>query len=138
MDVSELSRRIRAVTPFIDLLDVEVTRGAGNDYAEIRMPLKPEFTQHLGHAHGGVIGAMADIAANLACKRPTVTLEYKINFLTAAGGDTLIARSRIEREGTRFIIVNSEVFSTTGNEEIRVATCLATLVPSQKPGEASS
>lgn len=133
MDVKELSRKIREVTPFINLLDVEITKGAGEDYAEIQMPMKPQFTQHLGHAHGGVVGSLADIGANLACKKPTVTLEYKINFLKPAAGEMLIARSKPVREGSRFIIVQSEVFVLNNGEEILVATCLATLVPSEKP-----
>ena len=81
MDVDALSQKIREVTPFIAHLDIQVTRRADEDYTEIQMPIKPEFSQHLGHAHGGVIGAMADIAANLSSKQPTVTVEYKINFL---------------------------------------------------------
>jgi len=132
VDIKALSRKIREVTPFIDHLDIEVTRGANEEYAEIRMPMKPEFTQHLGHAHGGVVGALADIAANLACKLPTVTLEYKINFLKAARGDTLIARSKTIREGSRFIVVQSDVMVLDGETESLVATCLATLVPSRK------
>ena len=132
MDINALSKKIREVTPFIDHLDIEVTRGANEEYAEIRMPMKREFTQHLGHAHGGVVGALADIAANLACKLPTVTLEYKINFLKAAKGHTLVARSRTLREGSRFIVVQSEVIALDDEAETLVATCLATLVPSKK------
>ncbi|MDX1693650.1 MAG: PaaI family thioesterase [Ketobacteraceae bacterium] len=137
MDARELSRKIRDVTPFINHLDVEITRGAGKEYAEIIMPMKPEFTQHLGHAHGGVVGSLADIAANLACKYPTVTLDYKINFLKAAKGQHLIARSWPVREDSGFIVVQSEVFASDNGRESLVATCLATLVPSSKPGNTS-
>lgn len=133
MEVTALSQKIREVTPFIDHLDIEITRGAGDDYAEIQMPLKSEFTQHLGHAHGGVVGALADIAANLACKLPTVTVEYKVNFLKAAKGQMLIARSKPIREGSQLIVVQSDVFAVDDGQETQVATCLATLIPSKKP-----
>ena len=87
----------------------------------------------MGHAHGGVIGALADIAANLVCKSPTVTLEYKINFLKPAAGEMLIARSSLLQEGFRAIIAQSEVFTLTKGKEIKVAICLATLTRSQRP-----
>lgn len=132
MDVKTLSKKIRDATPFINHLDVEITRGADQEFAEIQMPLKPEFTQHLGHAHGGIVGSLADICANLACKLPTVTLEYKINFLNAAEGQKLIARGKPIKEGSRFIIVQSEVFVENDGNETLVASCLATLVPSKK------
>ncbi|MCG8670466.1 MAG: PaaI family thioesterase [Pseudomonadales bacterium] len=133
MDIKKLSEKIREATPFIKHLDVEITQGAGSEYTEIRMPLKPEFTQHLGHAHGGVVGTLADIAANLACKQPTVTVEYKINFLKAAAGNELVARSHPVKEGSTLIIVQSDVFAVENAQETKVATCLATLIPSAKP-----
>lgn len=132
MDIEELSEKIRNATPFIKLLDVEITKGAGDSFSEIKMPLRPEFTQHLGHAHGGVVGTLADIAANLACKQPTVTVEYKINFLKAADGNWLIARSTPLKEGASLIIVQSDVFALKDGNEYKVATCLATLMPSKK------
>ena len=130
MDVKELSERIREATPFIKHLGVEITRGAGGEYAELRMPMRDELTQNLGHAHGGVIGSLADMAANLACKQPTVTVEYKINFLAAAKGDELVARSRILKEGSKLIIVESRVYTAnTGTAETLVAVCQGTLIP---------
>lgn len=133
MDIQELSRKIRNATPFINHLDIEITKGADDEFTELTMPLRSEFTQHLGHAHGGIIGTLADIAANLACKKPTVTLEYKINFLSAADGEMLIARSKPIREGRSFIVVSCDVFSVKQGVEKKVATSLATVVPSQPP-----
>lgn len=132
MDVDALSQKIREVTPFIAHLDIQVTRGADEDYTEIQMPIKPEFSQHLGHAHGGVIGAMADIAANLNSKQPMVTVEYKINFLRPAQGDKLIARSRRIREGSRFTVAQAEVYAVQKQQEVLLATCLATPVLAAK------
>lgn len=133
MDIQELSQKIRKATPFIDHLDIEITRGAEDEFTELRMPIRPEFTQHLGYAHGGIIGTLADVAANLACKKPTVTLEYKISFLSAADGESLVARSKPIREGRSFIVVSCEVFSVKQGVEKKVAVSIATVVPSQPP-----
>ncbi len=130
MNAEQLTRKIREAIPFIEHLDISIHKGADHEHTEISMPIKPEFTQHLGHAHGGVIGTLADIAANLATKRPTVTLEYKINFLAPADGDTLIARSQVVREGRSTVVVECDVYSVSQGTEKRIACCLATVMPS--------
>lgn len=137
MDVKELSRRVQDATPFIKLLGIEVTRADGDGYAEMRMPVRPEMAMHTGEVHGGVVGTLADVAANMAYKRPSYTVEYKINFLAVADGDELISRSRVVKSGKTLIIAQSDVFSVKGGEEKHVATCLATLVPSPRSKKTS-
>jgi uncharacterized protein (TIGR00369 family) len=123
----ELTRRIRQATPFIDLLGVEVV-SAGDDQAVMRLPMRRELTQDVGFAHGGVVGAFADLAANMAWRPPSLTVEYKINFLRGAKGKALIARARLIRKGSTVTVAQSEVFGVDddGSESL-AAICIATL-----------
>jgi uncharacterized protein (TIGR00369 family) len=125
----ELTRRIRQATPFIDLLGVEVV-SAGDDQAVMRLPMRPELTQDVGFAHGGVVGALADLTANMAWRPPSLTVEYKINFLRGAQGKALIARARLLRKGSTVTVSQSEVYGVDddGNETL-AAVCIATLAP---------
>jgi uncharacterized protein (TIGR00369 family) len=63
-----------------------------------------------------------------------LTIEFKINFLRPAYGDSLICRSRVIREGSQIIISESEVFDVKGEKETIVAKGLVTLmaVPKDK------
>lgn len=132
MDPKELTARIHQATPFIKLLNIEVTKADGDGYVEMTMPIKPEFTQNHGFAHGGAVGTLADFAANLAVKEPTITVEYKINFFAPAVGDSLLAKAKVIRQGSKLAVVQSDVFAINGDEQKHVATCLATLIPSTK------
>ena len=70
-------------------------------HAEIRLTPKPEYTQHMGVANGGVVSYAADTALAFAGGSVLVvssgamifTPEYKINYVKPARGDLLIARA---------------------------------------------
>ena len=57
-----------------------------------------------------------------------LTIEFKINFLRPAHGDTLICRSRIIREGKQIIIAESEVSDVVGDSEALAAKAMVTLM----------
>lgn len=130
--MEELTRRVHAATPFIGTLDVRIV-SAGDGEACIRLALRPELTQDLGHAHGGVVGAMADIACNLALRTPSVTVEYKINFLRGAPCDHLRADAMLLREGRTTAVAEAKVWAERdGEAPVLVAVCLATLAPQRR------
>jgi uncharacterized protein (TIGR00369 family) len=52
-----------------------------------------------------------------------ITIEFKINFLQAAKGDTLRAEGKVLKAGKRIVIAESEVFEG----DILVAKCVETL-----------
>lgn len=132
MTPEELTQRIQKATPFIQLLGIEITRADGDGEVEMIMPIKPEFTQNLGHAHGGAVGTLADFACNLAIKDPTVTVEYKINFFAPAAGQSLRAVATTIKSGRKVAVAQADVYAVDNGEEKHVATCLATLIPSPK------
>jgi uncharacterized protein (TIGR00369 family) len=53
-----------AAQPFSALLGAQLTAYAAW-YAEITLTLKPEYTQHMGVAHGGIVSYAADTASPL-------------------------------------------------------------------------
>ncbi len=135
MDPQDLTHRIHQATPFIALLGVEILE-AGNDQAVLSLALKQELTQDLGYAHGGVIGALADIAANTAWNTPSLTVEYKINFLRGATGKRLIARAGLLRRGRNISVAEARVFGCDeAGEETLAAVASVTLVPIKSPPE---
>ena len=125
----ELTRRVRAATPFIDALGIHIVE-AGNGRAVARLTVERALTQDLGHPHGGVIGAFADFICNLSLRTPSVTVEYKVNFLRGAPAEHLRAEGRVVREGRSIAVVEAHIFAErAGEEDVEVAFATATLAP---------
>ncbi|MEY2805570.1 MAG: hypothetical protein RL657_2906 [Pseudomonadota bacterium] len=82
---------------------------------EIELPYSDRITQQQGGFHGGAIGALADITAGYAAltvaspELEVTTIEYKINFLAAFQGGTLLARGEVVRAGRRVIVAGARV-----------------------------
>ena len=99
---------------------------------ETSLPFRPQWRQQHGYYHGGVIGAMADTTAGHAALallepgRSAVTVEYKLNFLSPAEGQWLVARARVLKPGRTLIVSRSEVFSRTAAGETLCAIALVT------------
>lgn len=108
---------------------VRVQRGE----VEIAMPWSPAVTQQHGFFHGGVVGALADTACGYAALslvgegEAGLTAEYKINLLSPAKGERLMAVGRVLKPGRTLIVAQGDVFSETGGERKAVATMLMTL-----------
>ncbi|PNY79628.1 PaaI family thioesterase [Deinococcus koreensis] len=99
---------------------------------EIELDLRPDLTQHHGQAHGAVLGYLADTVSAWAAASvagDVVTTEYKINFLSAARGETLWARGEVLRAGRRQVVVRADVYASQSGQDTLVATALATVAP---------
>ena len=103
-------------------------------YTEIHLPYKPEVTQQHGYIHGGVVGMIADSAAGYAANTLTsaetgvLTVEYKLNLLAPADGETLIARGQVVRPGRTLIVTKAEVFAVKGGHETLCALMQQTIM----------
>ncbi len=103
-------------------------------YCEVVVPFKPELTQQHGFFHGGITGAIADNAAGYAsfslmpADATILTTEYKINLISPAKGDALIARARVKKPGRTLTVVEADVFARDGDKETAVAHMLATML----------
>jgi uncharacterized protein (TIGR00369 family) len=85
-------------------VDIEVTR-------------HPAIQQQHGYVHGGVVGMLADSAggyAGFSTMPPgasVLTVEYKMNLLSPADGDTILAKGRVVKPGRTLVVTQAEVFS---------------------------
>jgi uncharacterized protein (TIGR00369 family) len=81
----------------------------------LALPYSDRVTQQQGGFHGGAMGALADIAGGYAGLTvapegmEVVTVEYKINFLSAFQGGELRACGRVVKAGKRSIVTTAEV-----------------------------
>jgi uncharacterized protein (TIGR00369 family) len=101
---------------------------------EIRVAFRDDLTQQHGYFHGGVTGAIADVACGYAAATLTaadatvLTVEFKINMLAPAQGEELIARARVVRSGRTLIVCTADVFGRKGDAETHCATMMATIM----------
>lgn len=106
---------------------------------EITAPILPGARQQQGHGHAALSFALGDTAAGYAAlttlpaDTEVVTAEIKINLLSPARGDLLIARGKVIKPGRRLVVVSSEVFARTsgpdGPRDKLIAVLQGTMVP---------
>lgn len=102
--------------------------------AEVHVPHWEGIEQQHGFVHGGVIGMIADSAAGYAAMTQAplgasvLTVEYKINMMAPANGETLIARGQVIRAGRTLIVTKAEVFVVSGGQETLCAIMQQTLM----------
>ena len=100
---------------------------------EVRLAVRSGLLQQHGFVHAGVVSAIADTAAGYAAMSllsegtEVLTAEFKINLLSPARGDQLVARSRVIRSGKQLTVSACDVFAVSGGEEKCVATLLGTI-----------
>jgi uncharacterized protein (TIGR00369 family) len=115
------------------LIGAEMTR-LEPGRCEIRLPYRSANTQQHGFVHGGIVGMIADSAGGYAAytlypaDASILTVEYKMNFLAPARGDTLVARAEVVKPGRTLTVVRADVFAIEGEREILCATTQQTLI----------
>jgi uncharacterized protein (TIGR00369 family) len=103
-------------------------------FLESRLVVRERHRQQDGYIHAGVLAAMADHSAGYAAftlvdvNQRILTVEFKINFLQPAFGETMICKSHLLREGGRILVGESEVFDRRAGEEVLAAKALVTLI----------
>jgi len=84
---------------------------------------KPELLQFAGHFHGGVIATTTALPEG----KIGVTVEIKVNFLSPADGDELIARAEVLQAGGSIGVAKIEIFTKDAKSERRCAFGTATM-----------
>jgi uncharacterized protein (TIGR00369 family) len=103
-------------------------------YVEIEVPFSTGVTQQHGFFHGGVMGVIGDSACGYAAMTLTppnsevLTIEYKINFLSPAQGERLVARGRVTKSGRTVTVCSGDVVAVSEGKEKLVATMLVTMM----------
>ena len=102
---------------------------------EITLPFRSDLTQQHGHLHAGIVTTIADTACGYAAYglmpagSEVLSVEFKVNFLRPARGETFIARAEVIKAGRTLTVVRADVFSTTGNDDKElVATMQGTMI----------
>ncbi len=114
-------------------LGVTIERIAPGE-CDLRLPYSPAFCQQNGYMHAGAVASVADSANGYAAYSlappgsDVLAVEFKINLLAPAKGDSFMARARVLRAGRTLTVCQADVFAMGGAESLLVATMLSTII----------
>lgn len=100
----------------------------------LRMQIRGDLTQQHGFLHAGAIASLADSACGYAAlslmpaDAAVLSVEFKVNMLSPAKGDAVIARAEVIRSGRTIMVCRADVFSVTGKDEKLVAAMQGTMM----------
>lgn len=101
---------------------------------EIELPADPRLSQQDGFMHAGALATVADSACGYACLTlmpegtSVLSVEFKINLMAPAVGDSIVARASCLRAGRTISVATAEVFARAGDSEKLVAAMQATMM----------
>ena len=108
--------------------------GVSEGRVEITAPVLPSSLQQQGAGHAALTFAIGDSAAGYAALTmmpddvEVMTVEMKINLMSPAIGDRLIAEGRVIKPGRRITVVAAEVWAETGGRRKQVALLQGTMI----------
>ena len=101
---------------------------------EIELPFQEYLTQQNGFLHAGIITTILDSACGYAALSlmpqgaDVLTVEFKVNLLSPAVGDHLVAQGRVVRAGRTLTVCAGDVIIASDMHDKPVATMLATMM----------
>lgn len=104
---------------------------------EITLPYRKDLTQQDGYLHAGIITTIADSAAGYAAfsimpaGSGVLSVEFKVNLLRPAQGESFLARAEILKPGKTLTVVRADVFAIQEAERTLIATMLGTMFRTQ-------
>jgi uncharacterized protein (TIGR00369 family) len=93
----------------------------------------PRHLQQNKFIHAGVMATLADHSAGgaggtlIAANEVILTVEYKINFLRPAIGESLICSAEVFQHGKTIIVAQSDVFTVKNSRQKHAARATVTL-----------
>ena len=103
-------------------------------FCEISVPYDTGLTQQHSFFHAGVVGTIADNAAGYAAyslmgpQSSILTVEFKLNLIAPADGETLIGRAHVLKYGRTLTVCRSDVYIVKNGEERLCAASQSTLI----------
>lgn len=100
----------------------------------VHLPYSANVTQHFGYFHAGATSTIADTAggfAALTALKPgysVLSVEFKINLLAPAQGESIVAIGRVIRSGRTLTITQVDVYALQAGQKTHVALCQQTLI----------
>ena len=132
----DYERRVResfARQRAMETLGMRLLRVAPGE-VEIGLGFREELTQQHGYLHAGVVAAVVDSACGYAALSlmeagsEVLSVEFKLNLLSPAAGESFVARARVVRSGRNITVCTGDLFAIKGGAEKIVATMLATMM----------
>ena len=108
--------------------------GVSAGSVKIALPFRDDLLQHHGYLHGAVIAAIVDTACGYSAltlmpqDSTVLTVEYKVNFMSPAEGDRIVARGQVVKPGRNLTVCSGEAVTMAGGSEKVVAVLMATMV----------
>jgi len=100
----------------------------------IEFPYQAALTQQDGFIHAGISSTIMDSACGYAAftlmpvEARVLTIEFKINLLAPASGETFRALGRVRKPGRSVFVAEGELYASRGGEDKLVATMAGTLM----------
>ena len=108
---------------------------------DIDMPVRHDLTQQHGYVAAGIVTAIVDTACGYAAMSlmpvgaDVLTVEYKVNFISPARGERLIAHGRVVKPGRVVTVCTGQVYALSDAAPKAVAAMLGTMVALQDAPE---
>jgi uncharacterized protein (TIGR00369 family) len=89
---------------------------------QIDLPFRADLTQHHGFLAAAVLTSIVDVACGYAAMTlmapgaSVLTVEYKVNFLSPAQGDRMLARGRVIRPGRTVTVCAGDVLAVNAGD----------------------
>ena len=107
---------------------------------DIELPFRNDLTQQHGFLHAGIVTTVVDTACGFAAftlmpaGAAVLTIEFKMNLLSPAQGELLVAKGRVLRAGRNVTVCQGDAWMRTAGGEKQVATMLATMMTVRDSG----
>lgn len=101
---------------------------------DLLAPFTPQFGQQNGFWHAGAVSSLADSANGYASFTlapsgfDVLAVEFKINLLAPAKGESFLAQGRVIRPGRTLTVCLAEVFGLENGRRTLIATMLSTII----------
>lgn len=137
-----IEKRIRdsfARQTIMTTIGASITRVAQGEVT-VELPYRADLTQQHDFIHAGVVTMIVDTACGYAAltRMPAtaavLSVEYKVNFLSPAEGEKLIATGRVLKTGRTLTVCFGEVHAHKDGKTKLIATMLATMIAREETG----
>jgi len=128
-----------ACQPVLATIGATLTRVRSGEVT-IELPIRSDLTQQHGFVHAGIVTLVADTACGYAALTlmpplaAVLSVEFKVNFLSPATGEKLIARGWVIKPGKTIMVCQGEIHARNGGEDKLVAIILATMITREDVG----
>jgi uncharacterized protein (TIGR00369 family) len=100
----------------------------------IEFPFDSKLTQQHEFIHAGIVSTVLDSACGYAAfslmpeDAAVLTIEFKINLLSPAQGESFKAIGRVKKPGRNISVTEGEIYAQQGDNEILIASMVGTMM----------